>query len=89
MIRKNSWGGLKGNFAKTLTPYLYTGRRYSPVTQLYFNRNRYYSPKYGRFISRDPIGFSGGKNLWGYVSNNPVNSRSVGKKDSKEDQFEK
>ncbi|MBF0548830.1 MAG: RHS repeat-associated core domain-containing protein [Candidatus Riflebacteria bacterium] len=59
------------NLAKTMTPYLYTGRRYSTVTELYFNRNRYYSPKVGRFISKDPIGFEGGLNLWGYGKNNP------------------
>jgi len=58
--------------AKELTPYLYTGRRYSPVSEQYFNRNRYYSPKVGRFTSKDPIGFSGGNNLWGYVKNNPM-----------------
>ncbi|MBF0547364.1 MAG: RHS repeat-associated core domain-containing protein [Candidatus Riflebacteria bacterium] len=59
-------------FAKTMTPYLFTGRRYSTATELYFNRHRYYSPQVGRFISKDPIGFNGGKNLWGYVKNNPL-----------------
>ncbi|MBF0548881.1 MAG: RHS repeat-associated core domain-containing protein [Candidatus Riflebacteria bacterium] len=34
--------------------------------------NRYYSPKVGRFVSRDPIGFNGGNNLWGYAKNNPM-----------------
>ncbi|MCA9792361.1 MAG: RHS repeat-associated core domain-containing protein, partial [Candidatus Eremiobacteraeota bacterium] len=28
----------------------------------------------GRFLSRDPIGFSGGLNLYGYVGGNPVNA---------------
>jgi len=37
-----------------------------------FNRNRYYSPALGRFISKDPIGFNGGMNLYGYVANNPL-----------------
>ncbi|MBF0548857.1 MAG: RHS repeat-associated core domain-containing protein, partial [Candidatus Riflebacteria bacterium] len=55
-----------------MTPYLYTGRRYSTATELYFNRNRYYSPQMGRFISKDPIGFSGSGNLWGYGKNNPT-----------------
>jgi RHS repeat-associated protein len=34
--------------------------------------NRWYDPELGRFISRDPIGFAGGLNLYGYVYNNPL-----------------
>ncbi|KAF1079137.1 MAG: hypothetical protein GQF41_4550 [Candidatus Rifleibacterium amylolyticum] len=59
-------------FAGKLTPYLYTGRRYSEFTNHYLNRNRHYSPQTGRFISKDPIGFNGGYNLYGYAGNNPV-----------------
>jgi len=33
---------------------------------------RFYSPQVGRFTQRDPIGYSGGLNLYGYVGNNPV-----------------
>jgi len=59
-------------FADRLTPYLYTGRRYSDFTSQYFNRNRYYSPALGRFVSKDPIGFNGGNNLYRYADSNPV-----------------
>ncbi|MBF0548699.1 MAG: RHS repeat-associated core domain-containing protein [Candidatus Riflebacteria bacterium] len=59
-------------YAATLSPHLYTGRRFSPVTGLYNLRNRYYQPKYGRFYSSDPIGFLGGQNRYGYVRNNPL-----------------
>ncbi len=34
--------------------------------------HRYYDPQVGRFISRDPIGYSGGLNLYGYCDGNPV-----------------
>ncbi len=34
---------------------------------------RYYAPCIGRFISRDPIGFDGGINLYGYCGGDPVN----------------
>jgi len=40
---------------------------------LLYMRARYYDPEVGRFISKDPIGFAGGVNLYGYVANNPVN----------------
>jgi len=36
---------------------------------------RIYNPGLGRFISRDPIAERGGLNLYGYVSNNPINRR--------------
>lgn len=33
---------------------------------------RWYDPQLGRFISRDPIGFRGGLNLYEYARNNPL-----------------
>ena len=47
---------------------IYCGYRYDPEAQLYYVRNRYYSPLLGRWITRDPIGYEGGINLYGYVS---------------------
>ena len=38
-----------------------------------YARNRYYSPGLGRFISEDPIGFSGGSNFYAYCGNDPIN----------------
>ena len=40
---------------------------------LLYMRARYYDPSTGRFISKDPIGWAGGLNLYGYVGGNPVN----------------
>ena len=57
------------HFVGTISPYLYTGRRYESLTGQYCNRNRYYNPKYGRFLTKDPIGFRGGNNLWAYPIN--------------------
>jgi RHS repeat-associated protein len=54
--------------------YQYTGRE-NDNTGLYYYRARYYHPRWGRFISSDPIGFAGGDaNLYAYVGNNPVSN---------------
>ena len=51
----------------------YAGRE-NDGTGLYFNRARYYNPQLGRFISEDPLGFSGGDvNLYAYTGNSPTN----------------
>jgi len=65
-----------GNVTQTGTvnqPYAYTGREWDKETGLYYYRARYYDPMVGRFISKDPIGFAGGINLYAYVENNPIN----------------
>ncbi len=40
-----------------------------PLHGLYYYGYRYYDPVTGRWPSRDPIGESGGVNLYGYISN--------------------
>jgi RHS repeat-associated protein len=52
--------------------YAYTGREWDKETGLYYYRARYYDPMEGRFVSRDPIGYKGGTNLFSYTSNNPI-----------------
>jgi len=55
-------------------PFTFTAREFDAETGMYFYRARYYDPKAGRFVTRDPIGFNGGDvNLYAYVGNNPVN----------------
>lgn len=45
------------------------------MTNLYYNRARWYDPAAGRFISADPIGFAAGDtNLYRYCFNNPTNA---------------
>ena len=35
--------------------------------------HRYYDPGAGRFLTRDPVGYAGGENLYGFADGNPVN----------------
>jgi RHS repeat-associated protein len=41
-------------------------------TGLVLCTHRYYSTKLGRWMTRDPIGYAGGINLYGFVNNNPI-----------------
>jgi RHS repeat-associated protein len=54
--------------------FAYTGQRIDPETGgLYYYRARHYSTAWGRFLQPDPIGYSGGMHLYGYVENDPLN----------------
>ncbi len=44
-----------------------------PETGLSLLTHRYYDAGAGRFVTRDPIGYRGGINLYGFAGNNPVN----------------
>ncbi len=41
-------------------PYRLPGQQYDEESGLYYNRNRYYNPLLGRYITQDPIGLAGG-----------------------------
>jgi len=53
--------------------YLFQGREYSWQTGLYYFRARWYNPNTARWLSKDPIGISGGLNQYVAFGNNPVN----------------
>jgi len=53
--------------------FAYTARERHDRTGLYYYRNRFYYPQIGRFMTQDPIGITGGTNLYAYVGNSPVN----------------
>jgi RHS repeat-associated protein len=69
----DSFGMAKAANNTFLNSYTYTGREWDKESGLYYYRARYYDPMEGRFLSRDPIEFEGGINLYAYVENNPIN----------------
>ncbi len=82
--RYDAWGRVLGVYDATGTPldesaignhYLWQGRWYSWDTKLYYFRARWYDPITGRWLSKDPIGISGGLNQYVFCGNNPVNFR--------------
>jgi RHS repeat-associated protein len=69
-----TFGEIYSETGSLVQPYTFTAREKDPETGLYYYRARYYDPRAGRFISKDPIGFAGGDaNLFRYVKNNPLN----------------
>jgi len=59
-------GGLTADFVGAL------GVRRDTLTGLILMRNRWYTPTFGCFVSRDPISLRGGPNLYSYCSGAPI-----------------
>jgi len=62
-----------GNGKKTIIRLRFAGQYYDRESGLFYNNNRDYDPKLGRYIQSDPIGLLGGQNRYAYAYNNPIN----------------
>jgi RHS repeat-associated protein len=60
-----------GPMAK-VNPFRFSTKYQDDETGLLYYGYRYYQPSTGRWPSRDPIGERGGKNLYGFVKNDPI-----------------
>ena len=61
------WGKLKNEINVTGTehqPFRLQNQFADRETRLHYNFFRYYEPDAGRFVNQDPIGLSGGDNLY-------------------------
>ena len=64
----------KGSGSDTFNcEFAYTGHFYHPQTGHHLALFRAYDPRTGRWLSQDPLGESGGLNLYGYMINDPLN----------------
>nr|WP_301286269.1 RHS repeat-associated core domain-containing protein [Serratia nevei] len=55
--------------APIANPIRCQGQYHDHESGLHYNRYRYYDPEVGRFVSKDPIGYAGGLNVFQYVPN--------------------
>lgn len=58
-------------------PFRFSTKFTDVETGLVYYGHRYYEPRNGRFINRDPIEESGGLNLYGFCGNNGINRWDV------------
>ena len=56
-----------------LADFGFTGDYFHAATGLSLTQFREYDPNLGRWLSRDPLGEYAGINLYGYVTNDPIN----------------
>jgi RHS repeat-associated protein len=70
----DSYGRRLTNVEAVLQSYGWKGREFLPGPDIYYNRARFYDPVLGRFMSEDPLGYSGGDfNLYSFAWTNPKN----------------
>jgi len=72
-ITYDSFGRITNQTGNVPTSHTFQGRELDSESGLYYFRARYYDPQTGRFLSEDPIAYSGGTNLYAFVLNNPIN----------------
>ena len=64
---------IDGGPVAAANPFRFSTKYVDVETGLYNYGYRYYDAANGRWLNRDPIGESGGENLYGMVGNDPVN----------------
>ncbi len=72
----DAYGRLKADYPSSTAGnlgYSAQSRYYTDSSGLQYVKARYYEAGTGRFISRDPIGYQGGLNLYAYASDDPTN----------------
>jgi RHS repeat-associated protein len=68
--RYRAWGALAvADVDEVDNPLRFQGQYHDAETGLYYNFQRYYDPRTGRFVTQDPIQLGGGENLYRYAAN--------------------
>lgn len=61
-----------GNWGTQIINLRFPGQYFDQESGLHYNFRRYYDPQLGRYLSPDPVGLAGGRNLYAYVNNQPT-----------------
>lgn len=69
-VRFDAYGNV--TMGESLSPWLFTGKRFDAAAGLYHFDKREYDPRLGRWLTCDPAGFADGVNLYAYVKNSPM-----------------
>ncbi len=70
-IELDAWGNtlVEHNPNDLYQPIRFQGQHHDAESGLHYNRYRFYDPGLGRYITQDPIGLTGGINLYAYANN--------------------
>ncbi|MBR1608955.1 MAG: RHS repeat-associated core domain-containing protein, partial [Kiritimatiellae bacterium] len=63
------FGELPVSTASHPSPFLFSTKHHDPETDTLYYGYRHYSPRLGRWLSRDPLEENGGDNLLSFCSN--------------------
>ncbi len=69
LIPSSEWGTL--SYPDVNNRIGYAGYWWDERVNMYVVRNRWYTPRTGRWLTPDPIGYAGGRNLFEYVGSRP------------------
>ncbi|MCR9258068.1 MAG: RHS repeat-associated core domain-containing protein, partial [Alphaproteobacteria bacterium] len=72
-VQTNTYDAYGNPGATNAGLFQYTGQVWLADAGVYHYKNRTYHAELGRFMQADPIGHSGGVNLYAYVGGDPVN----------------
>lgn len=76
LIAMNTTAALaNGDLSVTGNVIGWDGYVFNPELQHYIVRHRHYSPEWGRWLERDPLGYVDGVNCYEYVSSEPTSLR--------------